>query len=168
MEHRTNFSLSYRVGFLCLQNNIFSERYYWNHTRHPSEKTHRFQFFKRTLWLVGSNTFLRSINIIPVNRPLSNQFRIFSVKNESQRLVEWLQMVKNESQRLVEWLQMVKNESQRLAEWMQMVKNESQRLVEWLQTVKNESQRLVEWLQMVKNESQRLVEWLQMVKWLNC
>ena len=43
---------------------------------HPSEKPIALSFLKRTSWLIVSNAFWRSINIIPVNRPSSKPFRI--------------------------------------------------------------------------------------------
>ena len=36
-----------------------------------------------------SKAFWRSVKIIAVNKPLSNSFKILSVKKDKQRFVEW-------------------------------------------------------------------------------
>ena len=55
---------------------------------HPSKNPMAFRFLKRISWLIGSNDFCRSVNIIPVNRPSSKPFRILSIENNRHMLVK--------------------------------------------------------------------------------
>ena len=76
--------------FSIFTRNIFSERYDLNHFIVLSENLIALGFCNKVTWSIVPNTFCRSINVIPVNKPLSNPFKILSVKKDKHRLVEWL------------------------------------------------------------------------------
>ena len=46
------------------------------------------RFFNKISWFIVLKAFCRSIKVIPVSKPSSKPFRIFSVKKERHRLVE--------------------------------------------------------------------------------
>ena len=70
--------------------NLFSEKYDLNHFLVLSENLIALSFRNKISWSMVSNAFCRSINIIPVNKPLSNHFKILFVKKDKHRFAEWL------------------------------------------------------------------------------
>ena len=53
-----------------------------------SENLIALSFCNKISWSIMSNSFCRSINIIPVNKPSSNPFETLSVKKDKHRFVE--------------------------------------------------------------------------------
>ena len=61
----------------------------WNQLIISSQKPLALNFSSSILWLIVSNTFLRSISITPVKRPLSKTFQILLFKYERHKSVEY-------------------------------------------------------------------------------
>ena len=76
--------------FSIFTRNILSERYDLNHFTVLSENLIALSFCNKISWSIVSNAFCRSINIIPVKKPLSSHFKSLSVKKDKHRFVEWL------------------------------------------------------------------------------
>ena len=76
--------------FSIFTRNILSERYDLNHFIVLSENLIALSFCNKISWSIVSNAFCRSINIIPVKKPLSSHFKSLSVKKDKHRFVEWL------------------------------------------------------------------------------
>ena len=70
--------------------NILSRRYDSNHFIVLSDNLIALKFCNKISWSIVSNSFCRSINIIPVNKPSSNPLKLLSVKKDKERFVEWL------------------------------------------------------------------------------
>ena len=76
--------------FSIFTRNILSERYDLNHFIVLSENLIALSFCNKISWSIVSNAFCRSINIIPVKKPLSSHFKSLSIKKDKHRFVEWL------------------------------------------------------------------------------
>ena len=73
--------------FSVFNKNARSVRYEWNQLSVSSLKPTVFNFYNSILWLILSNSFWRSISIIPVRRP-SKPFKILTFKYVRHKSVE--------------------------------------------------------------------------------
>lgn len=81
--HNTEFFRCLSTYFQCLLR--MPE---WNQLTVWSQKSVTFNFSNSILWSIVWNAFWRSISVVPVNRPLSNHFKILWFRYEKHKSVE--------------------------------------------------------------------------------